>query len=119
VYSFTKDDMICVLLEWRERTGVEILTIFDVDADDPDRCSYIMHCGFDVNLNNMGQSRWGRTSVSWNLSEMPDLRTLLEAAEHALGILELPRSDVEILYRGDRKQDCSIKEYVAPEGCRD
>jgi hypothetical protein len=41
---------------------------------------------------------------------MPDLRTVLEAAEHALGILELPRSDAEILYRGDRKQDCSVKE---------
>lgn len=114
-YSFTNGDMICTVVEWRERSGVDVLAIFDVDADDPNQYSYIMHYGTDANLTRLDQSQWCGTSILWNLSEMTELQTLLEAAQHVLGILEMPRIDLEVLYGGDRKQDCSSKEYETVE----
>jgi hypothetical protein len=116
-YSFTNDDMICVMLEWREWTGVEVLAIFDVDPDDPGRYSYIMHYGMDLKM--MDEERWGSTSVLWNLSDMSDLRILLEATQHVLGILDLPGRDVEILYGGDRKRNCSTEAYAPLRGDSD
>lgn len=115
-FSFMNDDMICVMVEWRERSGADILAIFDVNAVDPNRCSYILHYGFDANLNAQDQFRWNRTSILWNLAEMADLQTLLEAAQHVLGILQMPRSDLEVLYGGDQKQNCSKKEYLSADG---
>jgi len=114
-YSFTNDDMICTVVEWRERSGVDVLAIFDVDADDPNRYSYLMHYGMDANLTMLDQFQWCWTSILWNLSERAELQTLIQAAQHVLGILEMPRTDLEVLYAGDRKQNCSTKEYEAGE----
>lgn len=106
--------MYWVVLEWREQTGVEVMAIFDVDEDNPERCSYMIHYGFDMDLNVMGKDRWGHTLILWNLSEMSALRILLEATQHVLGILELPQSDAKILYCEKREQNCSIEEYGTP-----
>ena len=113
VYSFTLDDMYCVLLEWRERTGVEAIAIFDEDPDNPEFLSYMIHYQSEV-TTEYGQC--GRSYVLWNLREMSDIRTLLEATQHVLGVLDLPARDAMVLYSNKRGQDCSIEEYYALVG---
>ena len=84
------------------------MAIFDVDPDNPGRYSYMIHYGSHIDLKLMDEEAcWGCTSVLWDLSEMSDLRVLLESAQHVLGILDLPGRDVEILYGGDHTQNCS------------
>lgn len=112
VYSFTTDDINCVLVEWREQSGKEALAVFDVDRTQPEYCSYMVHSG--TRLDIAGEKRWNRTSISWNLPEMSILCVLLEAVQHVSGLLDMPRSDVKFLYCKRHEENCSVDEYITP-----
>ena len=115
-YSFTDDDhVVCTLVEWREQCGTDALAIFDVAADDPTRYNYIIHYGKDANLKPLDQFQWSSTSIEWDLSAMGELQTLLKAVQHVLGIMEMPKDDLEVLYVGNRNLDCCRNEYEAAE----
>jgi len=112
VYSFTIDDTYCVLLEWRDRTGVEAMAVFDEDSDNPESWSYMIHYRSDGEMDETEERQGGRSYILWNLREMSEIRTLLEATQHVLGLLELPAGDATVLYGNKRGQDCSLEEYA-------
>ena len=114
VHSFTNDHEVCTVLEWESQSRGGFVAIFDVDPNDPGQYNYLMHWhhGPDGRVDGTGKELSTNASVSWNLCHPSAIRSLLERAQHVLGILELPKRDVDILYRGNRQDTCSAEEYT-------
>jgi hypothetical protein len=110
VHQLTGDEQAWPVLEWREGDDTEVVTIIDVeDEDKPETVSLLMHYGIGIN-NSPGWNRWSRTSLVWNVTEMLVLKTLFQAAQHILGILELPKADATKLYCQNGYEGCSSEE---------
>ena len=109
-YPFTSDDESWVILEWRENDGKEVMGIFDVDEDYPDICNYILHIGVG-SKDGPVENRWNQTSLVWKVVDMSSLKSLFQAAQHVLGVLELPQTDARTLYC-ENSDDCSTQEYA-------
>jgi len=117
-HSFTNDNIVCTVLEWKSRCGGDFVAIFEVDPNNPGRYNYIMHShhGSDAIVEVTGNDSSDCASVSWNLCDLSAMRTLLERAQHVLGILELPKGDVDVLYCGNHQDTCSAEEYIPFSG---
>lgn len=96
VYPFESDDQSWIILEWREEDGVNALAIFDVN-EESDGCSYLVHYVSSVTTSARENGR-NRPALIWNVADMPGLKTLFQAALHALGILKMPKSDALNVY---------------------
>jgi hypothetical protein len=112
VYPFNDNEQFWPILEWREGDDSDGLAIFDMGEDlegECPRCSYIIHYGLGGEENG---SRWKQTSLVWNVTSIDVLRTLFQAAHHALGILQMPKADALTLYVANNKsQEYTVEEY--------
>lgn len=87
VYPIGHDDVFWVIVEWKEDGDTDVITIFNIyDEDEPGFASWMMHRGY-------GDRPWRKTSISWSVVNIEHLRLLFEAAQHVIGILELPTAD--------------------------
>ena len=105
-----KEEICCILVEWREGNGSKAMMIFDVDPNYPERYNYIVHYGIERHANPAGDTSLDQAAIRWNLCDMSALQILLEATQHLLGLLGMPRSDARLLYCGNCEQDCTIEE---------
>jgi hypothetical protein len=112
-HQFARDEAVCTLVEWRDRADARFLAIFTFDPDDQERCNYLVYSGSNPEVMGAGKDGQNTSCVHWNLSDLSEMTTLLEAAQHVVGILELSKSDIDVLYCGNRDNTCSTKEYVA------
>jgi hypothetical protein len=113
VFPFADDEQSWLVLEWRESDGTEGVAIFDID-DGSDRYSYLIHYGCGRGDPVEGK-HWKSSSIAWNVSDIPVLKTLFEASHHALGLLEMPKSDAVQLYCFNNSDTCNHKSYSAEE----
>jgi hypothetical protein len=114
-HQFARDEAVCTLVEWRDRADARFLAIFTFDPDDQDRCNYLVYSS----SNPGGKKCENGNYVYWNLSDLSALTTLLEAAQHVVGILELSKSDIGVLYCGNRDDTCQPEEYCPYEKLSD
>lgn len=108
IYSFPNDDKSWPMLEWGEDNGSQVLAIFALDDDDmPESCSYIMHSA------HSGAQSWCPTDLTFNVSDFAVMKTLFQAAQHVLGLLQMPKEDAVMLYcETHESSDYSTEEYV-------
>src|SRR5271154_6061405 len=96
VYSFTNETCFWPVIEWREGIETEAMAIFLVDNEGT-VCSWLMHYGYGTNASE-GGGRWRSTSISWCVGEIVHLKSLFEAAQHLLGILQWEPEDILDFY---------------------
>ena len=96
VYSFTNETCSWPVIEWREGTDTETMAIFLLN-DEGTVCSWLMHYGYGTNASEDG-GRWRSTSISWCVGEIVHLKSLFEAAQHLLGILQWAPEDILNFY---------------------
>ena len=107
VYSLTNETCAWPVIEWREGTDTEVMVIFLLD-DEGAVCSWLMHYGYGTNASGEGR-RWTSTSISWCVGEIVHLKSLFEAAQHLLGVLQWPPEDILNFYC-KRNHDSSSEE---------
>jgi hypothetical protein len=106
VYPIGHDDLFWVIVEWKEDDNIDVITIFHIDdGNKPNFASWMMHRGY-------GDRPWRKTSISWSVINIEHLRILFEAAQHIMGILELPTADALRLYCDVGSSDCSREAYI-------
>lgn len=113
VYPFTDDGQSWLVLEWRENDDTEGVAIFDVD-DESDRYNYLIHYGHGRGDPVEGK-HWKRSSIAWNVNDLSNLKMLFEASHHALGLLEMRKSDALQLYCFNSGDSCNHKPYSDEE----
>jgi hypothetical protein len=111
-HQFARDEVVCTLVEWIDRSDARYLAIFTFDPDDHERCNYLVYSGCNQGVKGGSKGGGPESYVYWNLSDLSEMTTLLEAVQHVVGILELSKSDIDVLYCGNRDDTCSTKEYV-------
>ena len=112
VYPFADDDFSWPVLEWTEGEDTEVLAIYEIDLkSEGERCSWLMHYGFGRSIQSEGQP-WKKAMISWNATNMGDLKTLFRVSQHLLGILEWPNTDIFQLYCQEGDGNCSNEEYA-------
>jgi hypothetical protein len=109
-HSFARNEVVCTLVEWRDLAGVRFLAIFELDPNDPGRCSYLMQTA--DHSKSLGTGNSFQIWVYWNLFDFSAMTTLIGAAQHVVGILGLEKRDLDVLYCGNRKDTCSEEEYT-------
>lgn len=97
VYSFTNESCSWPVIEWREGADTEVMAIFLLD-DEGAVCSWLMHRGCGATEATEDGTRWKSTSVSWCVGEIRHLKSLFEAAQHLLGILQWTPEDILNFY---------------------
>jgi hypothetical protein len=113
VYPFTEDQQPWLVLEWRENDGTEGVAVFDTD-DGSDRYSYLIHYGLGRGDPVEGK-HWEHSSIAWNVSDLSVLKALFQASHHALGLLEMPKSDAVQLYCFNSSESCNHKSFSTEE----
>ena len=107
VHPFVQEDCFWVVLEWREGKDADVLAIFHISDNNPDLCNVLMHYGFGGESNENTPRSWIKTAISWTVTGLGYLKTLFGAAQHILGILELPVADALTLYPENPPSDNS------------
>jgi hypothetical protein len=115
VHPLDPDDFFWVVLEWREGESTDVLAIFHIeDEDDSDLCNSLLHYGFGGKSDESSARSWIRTSISWTVTGLGYLKTLFGAAQHILGILDMPVTDAMALYCESTPHDSSDERYPPP-----
>lgn len=104
IYHMTESRQSWPLLQWKE-DGVDVIVIFDLDKEKPENCSWLMG-----RITGKGLS--ARVSLAWNVQDMSTLKTLFQAAQQLVGILEMPKNDAVKLYC-EGETDCSNEQYAS------
>ena len=112
VYSFTNERCSFPVIEWREGMDTEVMAIFLLD-DQGTVCSWLMHYGYGTNTSGDG-GRWRSTSISWCVGEIMHLKSLFEAAQHLLGILQWKPEDILNFYCKRDLGSGSEEQYFLP-----
>jgi len=97
VYSLGNESCSWPVIEWREGTNTEVMAIFLLD-DEGTVCSWLMHRGSGANEPTDDGARWKSTCISWCVGDIKHLRSLFEAAQHLLGILQWKPEDILNFY---------------------
>lgn len=111
VYPLHGSNRFWPLLQWIENAKTNVMAIFDIEDDESDNLSCMMHWGLLVNDREHEGMRWGKTAIAWQVTDFNALGTLFQAAQHALGVLEWPREDAFKLYCKNDDQNCPAEEY--------
>lgn len=91
------------LLQWK-RDNDDVLVLFEVDEENSGICSWLM-C-------KMGEKdHLSRLSLTWWVIDIATLKSLFQAAQHLLGIFEMPKNDALKLYGPSTAGDCPREEY--------
>ena len=99
IFSLTNDDCSWPVVEWKEQDDTEVIAIFYVDETMPsDVCGWLMHYGRGIVKDSKEDMRWEKTSIAWSVGDMDHLKSLFEAGQHLLGILQWPTEDMLRLY---------------------
>ena len=116
VSPFTNDEQWWPILEWVDDHELNAIAIFDMnDEDETGRCNYILHYGAKKAAYDGEDAKgtWKSTSIAWKVTDFGVLKTLFQALQHALGILQLPKSDARQLYCDDNTdKHFTWEEYV-------
>lgn len=109
LFPFPNDDRSWPVVEWKQDNDKDILAIFHFDENSgrPGRYSWLVHCGTGPVSD---ESRWEETVIAWGVIDMSHLKTLFGAAQHFLGILDMPPADATRLYCEIEPTDCSKEE---------
>jgi hypothetical protein len=112
ISPFINNEQNWSILEWSEENGADGMAIFDViDEGGTSNCSYLLHYGVKSVPSTRGVEGWNRTSIAWKVSDFGVLKTLFQALQHALGILQLPKADARKLYCNDNPDEqCTTEE---------
>ena len=103
IYPMTDSGQWWPLLQWKEG-NTDVVAIFDMDEENPANCSWLMG-------KSTGKGLSTRTSLVWNVQDMAVLKTLFQAAQQLLGILEMPKNDAVKLYCGE-ETNCPSEQYA-------
>src|SRR5204863_3343085 len=99
IFSLTNDDCAWPVVEWKQEDDTEVIAIFYIDETAPsDVCGWLMHSGTGIIEDSKEGMRWEKTSIMWRVVDMDHLKSLFEAAQHLLGILQWPTEDMLRLY---------------------
>ena len=118
VVPFTSDDRFWAVLEWRTGNDIDVLALFQIENDDDSNSvlNCLMHHGYGGRRTASSGRVWSRTSISWTVASVGNLKSLFGAARHLLGILEIPVSDCFTLYFENEQQNHS-EEESEPDPC--
>jgi hypothetical protein len=110
IYSFVDDEICWQIVLWKEDQGGEVIALFNVEDGDQglEECSWLML------VNNEGSKGGGcgsNISLRWNVTDISVLGTLFWAAQHALGILQMPKEAAKRLYCRENNDENSSEEY--------
>lgn len=103
IYPMTDSGQWWPLLKWKEG-NTDVLAIFDVDEENSENCSWLMGKSTERGLS-------APVSLAWKVEDMSILKTLFQAAQHLVGILEMPKNDAVKLYCGG-ETDCPSEQYA-------
>lgn len=104
VVTLFNDERRWPVVEWRENNDTEVLAIFKaVGPGRPYSC--LMHYGEGIAW--LGHKRWRRSTLTWTVSAIEDLRDLFVVAQHILGTLYWSDEDIVNLYLKDCPENCS------------
>ena len=92
---------------------MEVMAIFLLD-DEGTVCSWLMHRGCGAADATEDGNRWKSTSVSWCVGEIGHLKSLFEAAQHLLGILQWTPEDILNFYCKSDLGSGSEEQYFPP-----
>ena len=110
VYPFSNHEPSWPMLEWTDNRGDEGLAIFAVEGCYGQRCSYIMHHG----KHSSEEDSWSGSTFSWAVTDFRIMKLLLLVAQHALGLLNLPKEMARRLYcHVIDDVPCAGEKYVA------
>lgn len=114
VYSFADEDKSWVVVEWKQDVDTNVIAIFDFDDfDDRTPCSWLMHYSHHASISSLGNQKYqSQSSVAWMVADPENLKGLLQAAQHILGILTWPKRDAMRLYCETNPSTCSSDEFV-------
>jgi hypothetical protein len=100
IYPMADNEQSWTILRWKEVTR-EVLAIFSPDDDDSQICSWLMY----INRHN-------GSSLDWHVLDITALKSLFLAAQHLLGILEMPKEVVSRIYAHEDSGNISMEEYA-------
>lgn len=80
------------IVEWREREDTDVMAIFKIHKQNS-QCSWLTHRG-EGRWHREG--RWRQSSLTWYLSDIPDLCDLLTVAQQDLGIRQWCQIEKEL-----------------------
>ena len=115
VYSFADEDKSWLVVEWKQDVDTNVIAVFDFDDFDHDRkpCSWLMHYSHHASISPLGNQKYEiQSSVAWMVVDLENLKGLLQAAQHILGILTWPKRDAMRLYCETDPSTCSSDEFV-------
>jgi len=110
VNPFNSDEQSWPLLEWKDQGGTNGLAIFDIDEESAG-CSYLVHYASPA-IDSRGDRTQKLPALAWNVTDLSALKTLFQATQHALGVLQMPKSDALMLYCHKAEQGILPEEYV-------
>jgi len=117
VYSMSKVDEYCVVVQWLEIDDVEVVAIFNMR--NPKRYSWLAHYA-KLNSASCGKDgeRWSDTRVYLEFESMPHLRALFEASQNLAGVLQWPTKDIVRLYCRVQPEEIESDEEYNPIFCK-
>jgi hypothetical protein len=92
IYPMTDNGQWWPLLQWKEG-NTDVLAIFDVGEENSENCRRLMGKSTD-------RDHSAPISLAWKIEDVSILTTLFQAAQHLVGILEMPKNDAVKLYCG-------------------
>lgn len=92
------------LLQWKG-DNEDVLVLFEVDEENSGICSWLM-------CKKGGNGHLSRLSLTWCVIDITTLKKLFQAAQHLLGILEMPKNDAVKLYGPSNTSECPREEYA-------
>jgi hypothetical protein len=98
------------VIEWREDPDTDVLAIFNIMGPNVP-CGCLKHYGDGVGW--LERKRWRRSSLTWQVTEIEELRDLLVVAQHSLGTVHWSHEDVANLYMKDCPENCSNEQYFS------
>lgn len=99
------------VVEWREDHDTDVLAIFKVMGPGIP-CGCLMHYGEGIAW--LERTRWRRSALTWQVTEIGDLCDLFLVAQHSLGMLHWSNEDIVNLYVKDCPENCTDEQYYSP-----
>jgi hypothetical protein len=111
VVRLLNDEKLWPVVEWREDHDTDVLAIFKVMGPGIP-CGCLMHYGEGIAW--LERTRWRRSALTWQVTEIGDLCDLFLVAQHSLGMLHWSNEDIVNLYVKDCPENCTDEQYYSP-----
>ena len=86
-------------------TSNNVLGMAVVDVNDS-HIGCLIHRGVREEVGN----KWKESLILWDVGNFSTLRTLFQAAQHALGVLKMPQAAARRLYGDSTSDGCPTEE---------